>query len=62
MPRILLILLCCLSFAVNANSPLSINKHFGLGETAPTIEKTTEDKEIKKQKRKRLEIKDVGKT
>ncbi len=44
MSRILFTFLCCLSFAVNANSPLSVNKHFGLNETTPTVaEKTIEE-------------------
>ncbi len=44
MSRILFIFLCCLSFAANATSPLSINKHFGLGETTSAVaEKTVEE-------------------
>ncbi|MCG9697495.1 mechanosensitive ion channel domain-containing protein [Shewanella sp. Isolate11] len=43
MSRILLVFLCCLSFTVSANSPLSINKRLGLGESQAVVEKSTEE-------------------
>lgn len=43
MSRILLIFLCVLSFAATANSPLSLNKHLGIGQNTNTTTKTPEE-------------------